>query len=366
MSLLLAVVLCVGVLQEYVLCHADHNRERVKGFYLEDKDSVDVVFIGSSEVYAGFSSCYAYEKFGFTSYPVATQSNVVQSFKAQIKSAIKEQHPKLIVVEVNGALYGNDENLEKEVNLRNYVDNIPFNSDKAELISEYVTENQLEYYLPIIKYHSVWNDFPKDLKWNLSIMQSTVRGHNYLKGAKSKSQIYTTDAKIYNSKLKNNDTKKDLTEKSEKYLRDCLEYCKSENIDNIVFVRFPHIVIKKTAARFYRGNAIGDIISEYGYDYINFERNFDDTGLDVNTDFYNVDHLNIYGQMKFTEYFGRYIQEKYGISESNLTPSQKEEWDTCVKYYDAFSKYNISLIEKNKSIDVCEDYECMKDIEKYL
>lgn len=365
-SLLLALIMCAGVLQAFILCHADHNRERIKGFYLEDKNSVDVVFIGASEVYAGFSSCYAYEKFGFTSYPVATQSNVVQSFKTQIKTAIKEQNPKLIVVELNGALYGNDDPLEKEANLRNYIDNIPFNIDKAEFISEYVTENQLEYYLPIIKYHSVWNGFPKGLKWNLSILQDYLRGYNYLKGAKNKTEIYTEKQRVYNDSLKNNDTRIDLTEKSELYLRECLEYCKSENIENIVFVRFPHIVVDKTLERFYRSNTVGDIIAEYGYDYLNFERNFEDTGLDVNTDFYNMDHLNIYGQLRFTEYLGGYIQERYGIEKSDLSESQKEEWDTCVKYYEAYKEYNIALIEDHESQEIGENYLSMKEVKKFL
>lgn len=366
MSLLLVFIMCVGVLQEFILCHADHNRERIKGFYLEDRDSVDVVFIGASEVYSDFSSCYAYEKFGFTSYPIATQANVVQSLKTQIKTAIKEQNPKLIVVELNGALYGDDEPLEKEANFRNYVDNIPLDADKAELISECVTENQLEYYLPIIKYHSVWNGFPKRLKWSLSIMQDYVRGYNYLKGVKNKTEIYTEKQKVYNDSLKNDDTKKALTEKSEMYLRDCLEYCKSENIENIVFVRFPHIVVGKMLERFYRSNTVGDIIAEYGYDYLNFEKNFDDTGLDVNTDFYNIDHLNIYGQIKFTEYLGEYIQNKYGISESTLSPSQKEEWDTCAKYYDAYKEYNIALIEDHESKEIGENFISMTEIKKYL
>lgn len=365
-SLLLALIMCIGVLQEFILCHSDHNRERIKGFYLEDKDSIDVVFIGSSEVYAGFSSCYAYEKFGFTSYPVATQSNVVQSLKTQIKTAIKEQNPKLIVVELNGALYGNDDPLENEANVRNYIDNIPFDSDKEEFITEYVTENQLEYYLPIVKYHSVWNGFPSGLGRSLSIMQDYVRGYNYLKGAKNKTEIYTEKKKVYNDSLKNNDTKNALTEKSEVYLRECLEYCKSENIENVVFVRFPHIVVNKTLERFYRGNAIGDIIAEYGYDYLNFERNFEDTGLNVDTDFYDIDHMNIYGQIKFTEYLGKYIRDNYGISESTLSPSQKEEWETCVKYYDAYRDYNVALIEDREIKEIGESYMCMREIKKFL
>ena len=46
--LILALTLTAGLLQEFILCHADHNRQRLKGFYLEDKDSLDVVFMGAS------------------------------------------------------------------------------------------------------------------------------------------------------------------------------------------------------------------------------------------------------------------------------------------------------------------------------
>ncbi len=366
LSLLLVLVTCVWFLQEFVLCHADHNRERIKGFYLEDKDSIDVVIIGASEVYSAFSSCYAYEKFGYTSYPLATQSNIITNYKTQLKSAVKQQHPKLIIIELNGVLYGRDQDLEKEANFRNYADNIPLDGDKIELISSYAPENELEYYLPIIKYHSLWDDFPKGFKWNLSIIQDRLRGYNYLKGAKSQTKIYNNKEKIYNDELKNNYTKNLLNKKSEQEFRDFLEYCKSENLNNIVFVRFPHLVVKSTLNRFYRGNTAEEIINEYGYDYINFERNFSDTGLDKNTDFYNVEHLNIYGQKKFTEYFGKYIQDKYNITKSELTPSQKEEWDTCVKYYDAFSKYNISLIENKEFKEVGEDYKNIKEIQKFL
>ena len=113
LSLVLALVLCIGFLQEYVLCRGSHDRGCVKGFYLEDKDSIDVVLIGASEIYSGFSSCYAYGEFGYTSYPVATSSNIVPNFKTQLKTAIREQHPGLIIIEVNGILYPDDEDYEE-------------------------------------------------------------------------------------------------------------------------------------------------------------------------------------------------------------------------------------------------------------
>ena len=73
-SLLLIVSLFTLFLQNFVLCHIDHNKLRIDGFYLEDENSLDVVLTGASELYTGFSPGLAYEKFGFTSYPYATAS----------------------------------------------------------------------------------------------------------------------------------------------------------------------------------------------------------------------------------------------------------------------------------------------------
>ncbi|MCQ4022538.1 MULTISPECIES: hypothetical protein [unclassified Ruminococcus] len=366
LSLLTAIVLLTAFLQEFVLCHADHNRERIKGFYLEDKDSIDVVLIGASEIYSSYAPGYAYEKFGFTSYPIATQSNIISSYKNQIKAAIEQQHPKLIVVEINGALYGNDKQLEKEANFRNYADNIPLDSNKIELVQGFAPDNQIEHYVPIIKYHSVWNDWPAGLKWNLSIMQDRLRGYNLLKGIKSKSQIFKPREKVYNDTLKNNNQKKALTQKSEAYLRELLEYCKSENLTNVVFTRFPHVVTKKSLSRFMRTNTAADIVAEYGYDFLNFEKNFEDTGLEAPDDFYNLDHLNIYGQKKFTEYLGNILCSKYGVSESILTDSQKAEWDTCAEYYNAYYKYTEDLINKGKVDEIGEECFDMEKIKKFL
>lgn len=367
LSLLLAIVLLTAFLQEFILCHSDHNRERIKGFYLEDKDSLDVVFIGASEVYAGFSSAYAYKRFGFTSYPFATQSNIISSYKSQIKTIIERQHPKLLVIEINGALYGDNKQLENEANFRNYVDNIPLDSNKVQIVKDYAPENELEYYLPIVKYHSVWNDWPSGLHWSLSTMQDALRGHNLLKGSKNKTEIYKPEEKVYNIELKNNNKKKDLTEKSESYLRDMLEYCKSENITNIVFTRFPHVVSKKHLGRFERGNAAGEIIAEYGYDFLNFEKDFVDTGLDTSHDFYNVDHLNVYGQQKFTEYLGNILCERYGVTKSELTDSQKAQWDETARYYDAYYKFGDAVIKEGKrKKDIGENFFDMQELKNYL
>lgn len=365
-SLLLVLILCVSFLQEYILCLSNHNHQRVKDFYLEDKNSLDVIMMGSSEVYAAYSACHAYEKFGFTSYSLATEGNLVWNYKHELREIEKRQNPKLIIIEVNGALYGNDDYFHKDATFRQYADHWPLNHNKVELIDQNVSGDKLDYYFPIIKYHSVWKDFPKGLGVSLALLQDQARGYSYLKGEKNVSAVYKPTEKIYNDYIRTDETRDKLSPLSEKYLIEFLEYCKAENIDNIVFVRFPHVITAGAIHRHRRSNTIEDIVTEYGYDYINCEKYFDETGLSVQEDFYNKEHLNIYGQRKFTEYLGRIIQDEYGITKTELTPTQKDQWDNCVKYYHAYCQYNEDLIAKNGFMAVSNDYRNHKEIQKYL
>lgn len=366
LSLAAALAASLWFLQKYLLCYSDNNTERLTGFYLEDKDSIDVILIGASEVYSDFSSCYAYEKFGYTSYPVATTGNIAPSYKTQLKTAIKQQHPKMVVIEINGMLYADDEDYAEEGRFRKYADNIPHDSDWEELVTEYAGDRMLEYRVPILKYHSVWKDPHAGVLWMLAAAQDKRRGYSCLKGTKTRAEVYSTSKTIYNDSLKNCTEKEALNGIGEKYLRELLEYCRDEGLENVVFVRFPHIIIKRRLPLFYRSNAAAELIREYGYDYISFELNYEESGLDMAADFYDLDHLNIYGQQKFTEYLGRYLQENYGISRSSLTDSQQKKWEICRNYYDAFSRYTASMAGKKWSRDVGEDAWDMIWMRRYL
>ena len=44
------------------------NIATIEGFYKEPKDSIDVMMIGASEVYADYSATEAWKNYGYTSY----------------------------------------------------------------------------------------------------------------------------------------------------------------------------------------------------------------------------------------------------------------------------------------------------------
>ena len=52
-----------------------------KGFYKMDRDSIDVLFLGSSHAAAAFNPQVIYDKYGITSYNLASeQQNLVVSY----------------------------------------------------------------------------------------------------------------------------------------------------------------------------------------------------------------------------------------------------------------------------------------------
>ncbi len=368
LSLVLALVISVMFLQEFVLCNPNHNTERVRGFYLEDKNSIDVVTIGSSEIYCAFAPGLNYKECGFTSYPFATEGNTVRNFKAMYKEAVRTQDPKLIVIEINGALYS-DANMERDANLRRVSDNIPLNENKTDLINSSVTENKIEYYLPFIKYHGSWDKLQNTFAWTISLMQDKLRGYTLLKGVKTFNEIYKTESKVFYKNDKALKARRALFNEADKTLKEFLDFLDEEGVDKskILFVRFPHVVTPANITRYQRGNTIGDTIRSYGYNFVSFE--MDDEGIDLDpyNDFYNIEHMNIYGQQKFSKFFAHYLQDNYGITASDLTDKQKAEWDEAVRYYDAYAAYNKDMIESGaERTEIGESYFIMKEIEKYL
>ncbi len=367
--LILAVLLTVGLLQEYVFCHADHNRQRIKGFYEEDKNSLDIVYLGASEVYSDIAPGHAYEKNGVTSYLFATQANSILNYKSQLKNILSRQDPDLIVIELNGAVYGDEEEVTKEPNLRNYADNVPLDLTKAEWIIENGGKNTAEYLFPFIKYHGVWSDtkHKREQVYKKTIIRDQQRGYNYLKGVLNETNIFRNTQRSMNESLpKSAGVTEPLTQIEEKGLRELLQFCKDEKLDNVIFARFPHIVVRRTFSRFARSNTVGEIVKEYGFDYLNFERDIAMTKLDENKDFYNLDHLNVYGQQKFTDFLTDYLIKNYGVTPRKLTDSQKEEWETCSDYYKAYSAYSKKLIKAGKRRELSEDCELIEELKAYL
>ena len=71
---LLVAALLYGVLTDVLSVNNPTDQRHIRGFYLEPKNSLDVVLIGASELYTGYCAPRAWKTCGFTSYPLSVSS----------------------------------------------------------------------------------------------------------------------------------------------------------------------------------------------------------------------------------------------------------------------------------------------------
>lgn len=365
-SFLLAVFVSVALMNTYFLRRLDNNSTRLRGYYQESSQPLDVVFIGASDIYTCFPAGYAYEKFGFTSYPYASESITADGTLTALKEVLRTRRPKLIMIEVNAFLYGTAANEQHEGHVRKLTDNLPLNENKIEYVNLCAgDQDKLEYYLPLIKYHSLWEEYPQPLRMAFSTISQDVRGYSYLKGFRTTTDVYHSKETIRNDELASDNVSYPLNEELEGKLRKLLTYCKEQKLDNVVFFRSPHLVYRKTINRARRTNRAGEIVNSYGYDFLNLERAVKDIGLEPKTDFYNFDHMNIRGAEKFTDYLGDILQSRYGIAPTKLNAEQKAHWDEAATYYRKLRGYCEDLLRNKKVIKVEEDINTLRALEKY-
>ncbi len=346
--LIIASVLFISLCQEYVFYHLDNNSVRIDGFYNEEKNSIDVVLFGTSEVYAGYSAGLAYDKYGFTSYPYVIDGNHASLIKSQYKEIQRTQNPKLVAIEVNQFLYADDKLLTDDVNLRRYVDNMPMSKNRIETVLNLEYDNKISCMFPFIKYHGNWQD--------LSGMYRRIENKLYfknkatlLKGMATFTGYFANDGNMVD--ILNDKTEKPLADLTEKYLVDFLEYCKSNEIDNVVFVRFPHRVKEgESYDTFARANTLSRIVKSYGFEYYNFDENIKDMGLDVQKDYYDDDHLNIYGQQKMTTFLGKFFVDKYDITKTDLGDESAKKWQDTVDYTYRYFEYCDECIKQGQNL----------------
>ena len=72
-----------------------------RGFLDEKKDSIDVIFAGTSHMTYSVSPMELYEEYGFTSYNLASARQPLAVARYALQIALKTQDPKVFVLDVS-------------------------------------------------------------------------------------------------------------------------------------------------------------------------------------------------------------------------------------------------------------------------
>ena len=361
-SLLLALLLVLTAAWRGLYIHRNYDEDRVIGFFREPENSLDVVMIGASDISRAFCPGLAYREYGLTSYPFTINGDAVQVWQAQLDETLKRQHPDVIVIEVNGALYSaaDEENYHMyQTAVERMALHLPFFSRvRMSLIERYLTDTGrtgelLGLLFPLYAYHS---NQPGGIRSALTTIRSnlsfgadnggvlTLRGFETITGRAEIGELVPG--------IEKSEKTEELDPPYEKALRSFLAHCRKKHPKtNILFIRTPHLFEKNNVRMqkvFYRTNRIGRIIGEYGYMFLNFEKMKQEVGIDDQTDFYDANHLNVSGMKKFTRYFSEYLLQ-HGVTARQLSDEQKEQWEHTAQYTELFLKYYEQLQEQGSN-----------------
>lgn len=365
-AMLFSLFISLAFLQKYLCIPYSFDQNRAIMIHKEPKNSIDVLFIGSSATYSGFSSVYAYEKYGFTSFPYAIGGSTCTSWKPAVQDVLATQNPKLIVVDVFGGGYDLDLIETRNNQFYTIMSHMPLSNDKV-YTAEYLSKNvngtsEFSLLFPIAKYH---NSIPRNLKSLGDTWTAFHSSPSPLKGV----EVITRTRKLKNvEEISFSEDAVPLDKKTESIIRDFIDYCK-ENELNLLFVKYPTVLTENDPDELLvnlKANRILEIANESGFATLNMQKQFHDIGLIETQDYYNHGHTNTRGQKKITAFLGDYICNNLHIESSKLDGQTADDWNRSILYYNAYCELCEELISQGKSVSLGDCPELIADLEQII
>ena len=346
----LCIIAALVLVFDSCLGFADASRSNTvfDEFYAQEENSVDCIYFGSSVTQRAYVVPVAYKEHGVRAYSIACGTQPFVLTKYLMEEAQKTQDPKLFIVELKGVCKSPDDLWDAAY--RRVIDNMKYSLTRVDAIKAMerfaanakedtgVDETGLSYYFPIIKYHT---------RWNPSKQPNYFNNIYYFNG-------YSLDGglsfKIRERHTLEYDEHTDpIDPVMEESLNELLDYCDTLENAKVLFVIAPY---ESSELGMGKLNYAKNIVEGRGYECLNFlpiEKR-EELGLKDNTSYYNKEHLNYYGSLKYTEYLTSYIMENYGITDrrgQDGSGSWEEAYDRLMDTIDTeYSKDYKKLMKK--------------------
>mgnify|MGYP003301576095 CR=1 FL=1 len=299
------------------------------GFYAEPEDTIDVVMIGSSPVYPFYAAPQMWGEHGFTAYPLSSNVQQPQAGVYLVKEALKTQNPELFVFELRMYTYTKGEMSYYTVYTRGVTDNLKYSWNRFALINELIEEptERYTYYFDIFKYHSNWKTMILPDQYSAIFYERLHPLKGYL--------MHDTVSPAANVLLEEVTGITPIPVEQEETLRELLAYLQ-ENELGALFIVSPMVVDKEFQMQC---NYMGEIISSYGYRYLNFNEYYEEVGIDFATDFYDGgSHVNASGAEKCTTFLGEYISSHYELEDKRGNETYASWDEAYIHWQEAYQK----------------------------
>lgn len=295
------------------------NSATVSGFYKMKKNTVDVIFLGSSQGVTGFDPQVLYDQFGLRSYNLSTEQQSLVISYYLLKEALKYQKPAAVVLDV-WMCFGNKNPLNSaESCVRKVIDEMRWSPLKYDTIKKMCkldpTLKKSSFYFLNVRYHDRWKWLGKsDFEYRQLNQPFLMKGY-------AAESIPWRNEEFNPLNLENPVENAQMQQNMEEYLRKIVSLCKENGI-SLLLVKTPHL--GWNSAQHFCMRSFSDSYKLPFYDF-NTPDLYERTGYDYAKD--GDSHLDNSGARKVTATLGEILVFDYLIS-----PMKDEQWEVSREF----------------------------------
>ncbi|GMO70364.1 MAG: hypothetical protein Ta2A_18940 [Treponemataceae bacterium] len=286
-----------------------HGIEEINKFYNLKKDSLDVLFFGTSFAQYHIDPTVIWKEKGIASYNLGSPNQPIGCSYYRIRKSLEQQSPKVIVLET---LVSAENSMR--VDASSFIATYGFSPSKDE-IKAIFPNNEIDYFLGLPFYHS-----RRSLRKADFIAPKPDNDKPYLNGFAP--QITVAPVVPIVSDITD---MAPITEGRFQYLFKIIDFTKEHNIP-LLLIASPTILNDE---RQMVSNTIQKIASDNDIRFINYNLLYDELDLDFQMDFADntFGHLNVSGAVKVSKHIANILATEYGIEDKRQNPAYSE-WNT--------------------------------------
>ena len=277
---------------------SDHRVEQYKK--LPD-NSIDVLFVGSSNVMSGINPLQLWKDTGIQSYAYCTRAQTFAFSYAYLQDAFKTQKPQCVVLDAFSVLTDKttDGLINSDFHMSVNMDSLSVSS-KSELLFKHVSPSQwISYFIPLFKNHNYYKTQQKIPDETNAIFM----GYCYEDSCKSYKKPNYTDQIAAMDPV-------DLL-----YLEKILLLCKDNDVELYV-IKTPICYPDKTHQKL---NDVKSFCSSNGVNYYDMSIDAETWGFDFGADMRDAIHINSSGAVKVTRRLGELLKNQYSFNDAHKT-----------------------------------------------
>ena len=263
----------------------------------EPKNSIDVMYFGSSLTYCNIAPAVIWADSGITSYLMAGPEQTVPFVHSYIKEACRTQNPKVVAIEITGMFYKQYCSYSK-VN----AGYMPWGANRLEAtFAAAEPELRAGLLFPLFDYHSRWREVTAaNLSAQLNPTLDPFAGYTFLSKATAQGNVTYRE---YSAGTEN-------YIRNWQYLKKIHAFCQKEGIQLVLFLtptkgRIPDPALAALKL---------DIGALEGAAFVDFNEHMAQLNIDDSTDWYDFLHFNCRGAEKFSHFMAQYLTDTLGMT----------------------------------------------------